>query len=85
MSWQYLNHKHGVKARKAHRCGLCCEPIAIGEKYDRRTGVNDDGICTMRMHPECNEASIDWDAGDWETFMPGDFDRPAKPPLDGTE
>lgn len=49
-----LSSKDGVTARKKHRCAFCFEAIAIGEKYDKRTGVGDDGIWTMAMHPECH-------------------------------
>ena len=49
-----LSEESGIKARKRHRCALCCEPIEIGEIYLRRNGVDGGDFWTMKMHPECH-------------------------------
>lgn len=77
MSWQHIEDKL-VKARKPHRCYCCGQAIAIGEIYLRRFGYGEDGPQSFRFHPECEKETRDWDEGDWETFCPGDFKRPAK-------
>jgi len=82
MSWQYLSSKKGVAARKEHKCTMCGESILVGEKYDTRNGVDDGDFVTMRMHPECNEASIAWDEADWATFEPGGMVRGKDAPRD---
>ena len=77
MSWQHIEDKT-IKARKPHVCYLCCQTIATGEIYLRRFGYGEEGPETFRFHPECEEETRDWDDGDWETFCPGDFERPVK-------
>lgn len=73
MSWVHLEDKI-VTARKPHRCYLCDKPIAKGEKYLRRSGIEEgEGYITAKMHPECEEHTRDWDDGDWETFSRGDL------------
>jgi len=49
-----LSQKNGAKSRKAKRCRLCGESIAIGDLKDVRTGVGSDGFWAMHMHPECH-------------------------------
>lgn len=73
MSWVHLEDKI-VTARKPHRCYLCDKPIAKGEKYLRRSGIEEgEGHITYKMHSECEEHTRDWDEGDWETFSRGDL------------
>lgn len=79
----YLSERTGVRARKQHRCFLCGEPICQNSEYDRRTGVERGEILTMAMHPECNEASSDWDDADWETFERGSLCRGVDAPREG--
>jgi len=64
------------KARKAYPCYLCGEPIEKGREYVRRFGYVGEGPVSQCMHPECELDSRDWEAGDWETFYPGDAERP---------
>ena len=47
---------------------FCAEDICIGDSYDFRSGVNEDGFYTMYMHPECNLATINWKQEDYEIF-----------------
>lgn len=66
MSWVHLEDKV-VRARKPHRCYLCGEPIEKGEKYLRRSGVEEgEGFASVKMHPACEEHTKDWDEHDWE-------------------
>ena len=74
MSWTCLREKT-VIAKKEHRCFMCMETIEKGDKYVRRVGV-DDEMLTMKMHPECENASIGWGIDDWESFREGDLKRP---------
>lgn len=77
MSWIHLSERK-QRARKQHKCVLCCEQIEKGEIYVRRSGVYDNEFLTSKMHIECELASRDWDIMDWETFSSGDgtFQRP---------
>ena len=74
MSWTCLDEVT-VKARKEHQCFCCGGSILKGETYIRRTGV-DDGIMTMKMHPECEKATSNWTADEWESFWEGELERP---------
>ena len=75
MSWVHLEDKI-VTARKPHRCYLCGKPIAKGEKYLRRSGIEEgEGHRNAKMHPDCEEQTHDWEIDDWETFSPGDLDN----------
>ena len=75
MSWTHIEDKD-VKARKPHRCFLCCEPIPVGTTYRRRVGIDENGPVTTHMHPECEAETQEWDMADWETFMEGELERP---------
>jgi hypothetical protein len=75
MIWHHVEDSE-VRARKPHRCFLCCEPIAAGELYRRRNGIDEDGHVAMHMHPECEAATHGWDQADWECFSEGDMKRP---------
>lgn len=56
---------------------MCGTPIDAGDQYVERFGVADGQQLTMRMHADCEAATQAWDAMDWETFSPGDMQRPA--------
>lgn len=73
-----ISSKDGVIARKQHRCVLCGEPILVGDKYDQRNGVGDDGFWSVRMHPECHAyESNDTVDPDWyEDVSEPAFERP---------
>ena len=45
-----------VKARKAHKCQWCCEPIPAGEVYTRQACFGDGTAIAFRLHAECNAA-----------------------------
>ena len=62
-------------ARKQHRCDLCGLPIVVGEKYNRRTGVWDGSMATMKVHVACDEVAsrIYTHQDDWESIDPCDF------------
>lgn len=73
MSWVHLEDKI-VTASKPHRCYLCDRTIAKGERYLRRSGIEEgEGYITAKMHLECEEHTRDWDDGDWEAFSRGDL------------
>lgn len=76
--WTHLGDETPV-ARKPYRCYLCGEPIPVGEKHVKRTGVGEDGLDAFRMHEECERESDAWDEMDWECFFEGDMPRPTKP------
>ena len=65
MSWTHLEDTN-PKARKEHQCYLCERPIPRGTIHVARTGVNDDGICTFRMHTECEKITKPWSWEEWE-------------------
>jgi hypothetical protein len=68
MSWLFLEQKT-VKCRKEKRCLLCNEPILKGESYVRRSGIErGEGFHHMEIHPECEQATSDWDEDDWESW-----------------
>lgn len=71
---QCVKQSSGVRARKRHRCFFCDEWIEVGERYNRRTGIND-GWWIMHMHPECDKATSDWKDWDYETFEQGSLQR----------
>ena len=64
-----------TQARKQHQCFLCGEPIVAGEQYYRRTGTWEGFFSSIVMHPECKDASDDWDEDVWATFLMGDMKR----------
>ena len=72
MSWTHLEDTW-PNARKRYRCYLCGKPIEIGQTYLRRKGTDCGMFVTARMHEECEKQTHDWDATDWETFMPGEL------------
>jgi hypothetical protein len=61
------------KARKDHQCLLCGEPIPKGTVHIARSGINDDGPDTFRMHISCEALTLKWDQGDWECHDAGEF------------
>jgi hypothetical protein len=77
MSWRHIEDKDR-KARKPHRCIVCDELINPGEIYRSRSGYGDDGIVTITLHSECEEASRKWSQDQWDSHEPGEFDRPAR-------
>lgn len=48
------------KARKAHECLACQQPISTGEKYVRWAGLTDGDFGTAAYHPDCRG---------WEVFL----------------
>lgn len=72
-----LSDQQGIMARKKHQCCFCFEPIFVGEKYNRRSGVSDGDMWTMHMHPECNAyATKHLSHDDYEDLSERSFDRP---------
>jgi hypothetical protein len=65
MSWTHLNDSTPV-GREDYRCYLCGRAIPKGEKHVRRTGVDDDGLSSTRMHAACEARTRAYDEGDWE-------------------
>ena len=45
-----------VRARKAHKCDWCAEPIEVGELHRVRSGHFDYRAWRYRTHLECNHA-----------------------------
>lgn len=41
------------KARKAHTCDVCCEPIPVGQHHIRTAGASDGSMWTSRTHTGC--------------------------------
>jgi hypothetical protein len=74
--WTHLSGGR-PRARRAHRCFLCGEPIPIGEVHARRVVAGDGGIRAFRMHAECEAESRSWDAAEWEGFSEGEMHRPS--------
>lgn len=66
--------------RKKHQCRICGQQIEVKEPCCRWRGFDSDGPFTSHAHPECYRVTIaeKWREGDWETFSPGDMDRPPK-------
>ncbi len=64
------------RPRKHHWCGLCGGKIEPLEDCCRWSGFGIDGPVTSHAHPECYDATRDWDDGDWEVTMQGDLERP---------
>ncbi len=58
-----------VRARKQHRCGLCGDPIAVGETHRHWTGKDGGEFVSSRQHLECLAVTVHdkWDAIDWES------------------
>lgn len=64
MYWVHLNESEPI-ARKDHICDLCGLKIHKGEKHVSRSGVGDNGIVRMHMHPRCEAITKDWKDDDW--------------------
>jgi len=68
-------HQSVTKSRKRRRCDWCGEMIDIGQPYDSYRFATSGNAGTVRMHPECLEASdemakqgggwIEWDIGEF--------------------
>lgn len=72
----FVSDDKTVTARKQYHCWFCDQRIEVGEKHVIRTGANEDGLWTMRMHPECRDAVHADRDFDYEGFEPGWFKRP---------
>ncbi len=63
-------------AKKSHKCCWCAEKIIAGDSYNRWRDFYD-GAFTVKMHPECHAAWLQWsrecELGD--EWMIGDFTR----------
>ncbi len=73
MGWAHLSDTF-PKARKRYRCVGCWEFIEIGEKHLARRAIDDDGPCTCRWHPECEEFAFS-DGDPIYDSAPGAFSR----------
>lgn len=51
-----LGSSKTVTARKRHWCSWCSEDIPAGTSYIRYAVAGDDGVGTVKIHPECNAA-----------------------------
>jgi len=70
-----FQHKSVKKSRKRKRCDWCSETINIGQPYHSYRLVTFGDAGTVRMHPECLQASCDvakqeggrfeWNRGDF--------------------
>ena len=70
--WRHLSDTT-PKARKVHRCFLCCNDIESGEVYRKRIGVDQNGLLVMHCHKGCLDfADATFELIDWECFSPGD-------------
>ena len=65
MSWQYLDQTE-PKARKDYCCSLCALTIPKGTVHVKRVGISEGEWVNMRMHPDCEVLTRDWDEMDWE-------------------
>ena len=67
-----------IKAsKKTHECSWCGETIEQGDSYTRYRWFDGSDATTVKMHPECLEASkrlIEIERGQIE-FSPGDHTR----------
>jgi hypothetical protein len=68
VSWQHVADAER-KARKEYKCSLCGQRIRRLALHIVRTGFNEYGPATMRMHAVCENATQDWDQMDWETCI----------------
>lgn len=59
------------RARKAHLCNWCKEPIDIGTSYVRQRNVDGKEAWTWRAHVECDKASNRLSADDLENLRRG--------------
>jgi hypothetical protein len=73
------------RARKAHRCSWCGQPIPVGEVYLRTRFVFEGYPGSNRFHLECDKAAADDYAECGEGFMPYENQRPAKLAVPETE
>ena len=76
----FYNPQEHRKARKAHTCTYCAEPINVGDIYVHQTGVYDCHWYTSKMHPECFDDMCD---GDGE-YTPYSNERPEVQELERT-
>jgi hypothetical protein len=73
------------RARIAHRCSWCGQPIQVGEVYVRTRFVFEGDPGSNKFHLECDKAAAD-DYAEWgEGFMPYENERPAKLAVPETE
>lgn len=64
-------------AKKDHRCDWCNTKIDAGESYKRYRWFDSGDAYTVKMHPECLDASTDLMQIDGESLQDGwgDFKR----------
>lgn len=72
MSWTHSGDET-PKARKPHRCFLCERPIPVGEKHVKRSGFDQDGPASFRMHAACEARARGWDQWEWECHDAAEF------------
>lgn len=57
------------KARKAHRCDVCDEPIAAGTVYYRQSGIQEGEMVGWKAHERCQ--ALLWAADDDDGCIAG--------------
>jgi hypothetical protein len=72
MSWTHLSDTR-PRARKPYRCYLCARTIPAGDVHVCRTGRDEDGVSTARMHVACEARTRDWGEDEWECHDPAEF------------
>ena len=61
-------------AKKAHRCYLCGKAIPVGERYNKRVGVNDGDFWSIHMHNFCSDvAHKEYDMDSWMNHEQSEF------------
>lgn len=73
MAWQHLRDDH-PSARKPHRCYLCEQEIASGERHVYRTGLSGREFTSFRMHEKCSRLAQEiYGYDDWDCHDPMEF------------
>ena len=72
-----FQHQSVARSRKRRRCDWCYEAIEIGQPYDSYRFACPGDTGTVRMHPECLEASAEMakQEGGWFEWDLGEFKR----------
>ena len=69
----YFSTPQAIRARKARSCIYCAEPINVGDRYTRQSGVFEGSWFTSHYHHECFDDLTE--SGDRE-FTPYSNERP---------
>jgi hypothetical protein len=72
-----FQHQSVKKSRKRRRCDWCGETIEVGQPYDSYRFAISGDAGTVRMHPECLEASgeVAKQEGGWLEWTVGEYRR----------